>query len=451
MATAAAPSQPAEQSEGNLRRVITTPMLVIFVLGDILGAGIYALVGEVAGEVGGAIWTAFLVALTLAFFTAFAYAELVTKYPDAAGAALYVNKALRKPFVTFLVAFTVAASGITSASTAAIAFGGDYLGVFIELPVLGVAIAFILVLALINYRGINESIKVNLGLTAIEIAGLLIIVGIGIAALVTGAGEPSRALEFNPDTSAALAVIGGASLAFFALIGFEDSVNVAEETTNPRRAYPRALFGGLALASVIYLFVAFTATMVVPTQQLADSDGPLLEVVRAGPLAIPPRVFSVFALVAVTNTALINMIMASRLLYGMAKQNIVPSLLGRVGGRKTPVVAIVLTTLVAFALVATGELDTLADTTVLLLLIVFTLVNICALLLRNDQVDHDYFRAPVVFPVLGALSSLLLLTQQEAAIWLRAGILMAVGLVLWGVNRAVSGPLESIEAEKLQD
>ena len=438
-----------DNGEGNLRRVITTPMLVIFVLGDILGAGIYALVGEVAGEVGGAIWTAFLVALTLAFFTAFAYAELVTKYPDAAGAALYVNKALRKPFVTFLVAFTVAASGITSASTAAIALGGDYLGVFIELPVLGVAIAFIIVLALINYRGINESIKVNLGLTAIEIAGLLIIVGIGIAALVTGTGEPSRAMEFNPDTSAALAILGGASLAFFALIGFEDSVNVAEETTNPRRAYPRALFGGLALASVIYLFVAFTATMVVPTQQLADSDGPLLEVVRAGPVAIPPRVFSVFALVAVTNTALINMI-ASRLLYGMAKQNIVPSALGRVSGRKTPVVAIVFTTLVAFGLVATGELDTLADTTVLLLLVVFSLVNICALLLRHDDVGHDYFHAPVIFPVLGALTSLLLLTQQEAAIWLRAGILLVVGIVLWGVNRVVSGPLESIEAEKLQ-
>ena len=177
MAAAAAPQEQVGDSDGNLRRVITTPMLIIFVLGDILGAGIYALVREVAGEVGGAIWTAFLVALTLAFFTAFAYAELVTKYPDAAGAALYVNKALRKPFVTFLVAFTVAASGITSASTAAIAFGGDYLGVFIELPVLGVAIAFIIVLALINYRGINESIKVNLGLTAIEIAGLLIIVG----------------------------------------------------------------------------------------------------------------------------------------------------------------------------------------------------------------------------------------------------------------------------------
>ncbi len=228
-------------------------------------------------------------------------------------------------------------------------------------------------------------------------------------------------------------------------------MNVAEETTNPRRAYPRALFGGLLLASVIYLFVAFTATMVVPTQQLADSDGPLLEVVRAGPLAIPPLVFSVFALVAVTNTALINMIMASRLLYGMAKQNIVPSPLGRVSGRQTPYVAIAFTTLVAFALVATGELDTLADTTVLLLLIVFTLVNICALLLRHDDVGHDYFRAPVVFPVLGALSSLLLLTQQEAAIWLRAGVLLVVGLVLWGVNRAVSGPLESIEAEKLQD
>jgi amino acid transporter len=111
-----------------LKRAISRNMLLLFVVGDVLGAGIYALVGEVGGRVGGAIWAAFALALALAFFTAVAYAELVTKYPRAAGAALYVNKAFGVSFVTFMVAFAVMASGLTSASTLARAFGGDYSG-----------------------------------------------------------------------------------------------------------------------------------------------------------------------------------------------------------------------------------------------------------------------------------------------------------------------------------
>ena len=155
-----------------LKRVIGPKVLTVFIIGDILGAGIYALVGEVGAEVGGAIWTAFLVSFVLAFFTAFAYAELVTKYPRAAGAALYTHKAFRAPFLTFVVAFAVMSSGIASASTLARAFAGDYLTEFVDLPLVLAALIFIVIVALINSRGIAESVRLNVVLTGIEVFGL---------------------------------------------------------------------------------------------------------------------------------------------------------------------------------------------------------------------------------------------------------------------------------------
>src|SRR5215204_5185968 len=148
-----------EQEASGLKQAIGRNMLLFFVVGDVLGAGIYALVGEVGGCVGGAIWTAFAMALLLAVFTAFAYAELVTKYPRAAGAALYVNKAFRRPFLTFLVAFAVMCSGLASAATLARAFGGDYLSEFVSLPTALVGVGFIVVMTLVNFRGIGESVK----------------------------------------------------------------------------------------------------------------------------------------------------------------------------------------------------------------------------------------------------------------------------------------------------
>jgi amino acid transporter len=429
-----------EQTEGqtDLKRAIAPRVLLLFVLGDILGTGIYALVGEVGGEVGGAIWVALLVALVLAFLTAASYSELVTKYPKAAGAALYVNKAFKNSGVTFMVTFAVMASGLTSAGTAARAFGGDYLSEFVTLPLVAVAIGFIVVLTGINYLGISESTKVNVVCTLIEATGLIIIVIVGVAALLGGHGEPSRAFEFKEGTAVPLAIMGGAALSFYALIGFEDSVNLAEETKDPHRSFPRALLGGLLIASVIYLFVAFTASMVVPTGRLVDSSAPLLEVVELGPLSIPTRLFSAIALIAIFNTALINLIMASRLVYGMARQGILPKIFGRVDNRRrTPVVAIASTAGIAISLIVTAEVEALAETTVLLLLGVFILVNISVLRLRPDKVDHEHFAAPTAMPVLGALTCLVLITQTEAAVFLRAGILLAVGLVLWVINRGV--------------
>ena len=430
----------------DLKRGIGPWLLLFFVLGDIVGAGIYALVGEVGALVGGAIWAAFLCAFVLALFTAASYAELVTKYPRAGGSATYVNNAFRNQFISFMVAFAVMASGITSACTLTLAFSGDYLAQFISVPVIGAALVFMVLINLINFYGISESVRINVILTCVEITGLILIVLIGIAALVAGEGDPGRAFEFKEGTSVLTALLGGTVLAFYALIGFDDSVNVAEETHHPSRNYPRAIFGALILAGIVYLLVTFTASMVVPTGVLADSSGPLLEVVDRGPIGIPTQLFAAIALLAVSNGALINMIMASRIVYGMADQGVMPSVFSRVHpGRRTPWISIAFTTAIALLLLVTiggndEALGILGSTTVVLLLVAFVMVNISVLVLRRDEVEHEHFRTPSAFPVLGALVAFALLVYQafsDITVYGVAAILLVIGLVLYGLNLLV--------------
>ena len=206
-----------------------------------------------------------------------------------------------------------------------------------------------------------------------------------------------------------------------------------------RRVYPRALFGALLTAGVLYVLVGLAAAVVVDPGRLAESTGPLLEVVRAADVGVPDRLFSLIALVAVANGALLTMIMASRMAFGLAEQRLLPSALGRVlPGRRTPWVAIVVTTLVAMALTATGDVAALANTVVLLLLFVFLSTNTAVLVLRRARVDADHFRAPAVLPVLAIASCVLLLTRQTAETWLRAAVLLAVGLVLYLLSRAAT-------------
>jgi basic amino acid/polyamine antiporter, APA family len=426
----------AQEEQPSLRRAVTPAMLLIFVIGDMVGGGIYALVGEVGGRVGGALWTGFVLALLLALFTAGSYAELVTKYPRAGGAALYVHRGFGIPFVTFMLGFAVMMSSITSAAALSRAFGGDYLSEFVDLPTVLVALGIVFLIALVNFRGIGESARLNVVFTMIELAGLLLVVIIGIAFLGGGDGDPGRALDFKENSDAVpFLILAGASLAFYALIGFEDSVNIAEEVREPRRAYPRAIFGGILIGGLVYSAVAVVATMSVPTNRLAESDGPLLEVVQIGPLAVEPKIFAAIALFALSNTILINLITASRLLYGMAGERVIPSVFSRVHpGRRTPIVAIVFTTGVAMLLIATGDLEDLADTTVTLLLFAFIGVNVAVLAARRDRVEGDHFVVPTWIPVVGAVVCVGLLTQREADIWLRTGLLLIVGLALWALN-----------------
>ncbi len=431
----AAAAVPPGPEGGGLKRAISPRLLLFFIVGDILGGGIYALVGEVAGETGGAIWAAFLLALLMAAFTAGSYAELVGKYPRAGGAGLYVHRAFGHPFLSFLVAFAVVVSGITSASALSRAFGGDYLSVFLDVPVVLTAIALLALISAVNLRGIEESVKLNVGFTIVEVGGLVLIVIVAAAALAAGDAEPSRAFEFKEGSTVIGASLAGAALAFYALIGFEDSVNVAEETQDPPRAYPKALFGGLAIAGVLYLLVTIGASMVVPTGDLVGSSGPLLEVVKQGPLDIPEKLFSAIGLLALSNGALINMIMASRLLYGMAQEGVMPRPFAAVlPVRRTPWFAIAFTSSIAAVLVATGDLGSLADTTVALLTVVFAVVNVSVLVLRREPVEHEHFVVPSVIPVIGVVVSLALLTQVEAATYGRAAVLVGLGVVLWIVN-----------------
>lgn len=426
-------------SDTKLDRRITGPLLFLFILGDVLGAGIYALMGELSADVGGALWAPLVTALLLALLTAGSYAELVTKYPRAGGAAVFAERAFGRPLVSFLVGFCMLAAGITSAAGLALAFSGDYLTTFIDVPPVLAAIVFLALIACLNARGISESLKTNVVMTAIELTGLLIVI-VTVAVMVGGGGgELSRVGQFPADTSPALAILGGAIVAYYSFVGFETSANVAEEIRNPSKVYPAALFGALITAGIVYAAVGIASAVALPPEELAGSSGPLLDVVAATGVAVPGWLFSAIALVAVANGALLTMIMASRLAFGMAEHGLLPAVLGRVlPHRHTPWVSIIATTVVAMGLTLVGDLATLAETVVLLLLFVFISTNVAVLVLRRDTVPHEHFRVWTAIPVLGVGSCVLLLTQQSAHVWLFAAILLTVGAVLYLVAHATA-------------
>ncbi|MFC9549317.1 APC family permease [Rhodococcus sp. NPDC056960] len=460
---AAGSNSPGQPS---LKRVMGPGLLLLFIVGDILGTGIYALTGKVANQVGGAVWLPFLVAFVVAMITAFSYLELVTKFPKAAGAALYTHKAFGVHFLTYMVAFAVMCSGITSASTASRAFAANFVEAFhldfstgVGITLLG--LAFMTLVGLVNFRGVSESVKTNVVLTCIELSGLLIIIMIGLWALGVGDGDFSRVTTFDTgDRSALGAVIAGTALAFFAMVGFEDSVNMAEECKEPSRIFPKVLLTGLIITGAIYVFVSITAIALVPVAELGEGDTPLLKVVQAGAPGFPIGIFAFITMFAVANTALINMLMASRLLYGMSREGVLPPPLGKVHARRrTPYVAIVFTTLLAFGLITfVGEVPELGGTTALLLLCVFTIVNITVLVLRRQPVEHKHFRVPTILPVIGALTCGFLVTpyaDRPAVQYQIAGILLGIGVVLWAgtvlVNKRLGKGGPEIDPEKLAE
>jgi APA family basic amino acid/polyamine antiporter len=443
-----------EGAKPELRRAIGGRMLIVFIIGDILGAGVYGLVNKLAPHVGGAVWLPLLIGFAVAALTAGSYAELVGKYPRAAGAALYTHRAWGKPFFTFMVAFAVMMSGVASASAAAILFGGDYFQKLVAAPEMVAAFGFLAMITLVNFIGISESIMVNLVLTMIEVSGLVIVLVFGIIGMALGNGEPTRALVLDAPEGAFLGILGATALGFYALIGFEDSVNLAEECEQPHRTFPIALFTGIIITGAIYVAVTFVAVALVDPTVFAQSSAPLLLVVESAGVYFPPEAFAVIALLAIANTALINMMMASRLMYGMANERIVPAVFARVHPRRqTPYVAIIFTVLIAMALIASGTVTELAQTTVLLLLVVFTIVNIAVLVLRKKPVDHPHFRTPIWAPILGAATTLLMaspLTGRPARVYAVAGILLGVGAVLWGINRLITGKkIAELDPEKL--
>ena len=454
-------SVPAKTVEPSLHRVMGPWLLLLFIVGDILGTGIYALTGQVAKQVGGVVWMPFVVAFAVALVTAFSYLELVTKYPRAAGAVLYTHRAFGIHFITFIVAFAVMCSGITSASTASRAFAANLsnafdLGLAVTVGVTLIGLAFMALVAIINFRGVGESVKANVVLTCVELTGLLIIIVIGLWAIGAGEGDVSRVTQFNAsaDRGVFWSVIAATTLAFFAMVGFEDSVNMVEECKEPRSIFPKVLLTGLLITGLIYVLVSISAVTLVAPDQLGEGETPLLQVVQAGAPGFPLEIFGLITMFAVANSALINMLMASRLVYGMSRERVLPAIFGKVhASRRTPYIAIGFTTLLAFGLIIfVGEVPALGGTTALLLLCVFTVVNIAVLALRKDKIEHNHFRTPTFLPVIGALACAFLAgpwTGRDPVQYKVAGVLIGIGVVLWVVTVLVNRATGQVAADPM--
>src|SRR6188472_1609460 len=404
-----------------LKRSITVKQLYFYVVGDVLGSGIYVLVGLVAAAVGGAFWMAFLAGVAIAAITGLAYAELVTKYPQAAGASLYVNKAFRSPTLTFFITICMLSANMAAVGSLASGFV-RYFSDLVGLPedaiwaATGIALGFVAIITIVNLIGITESVVANVVMTFIEVTGLVIVIIIGVIALVEGVADPAVLLQFNVDGgggSAVLAVLAGVSLAFFAMTGFENAANVAEETIDPSRAFPRALIGGMLTAGIVYVLVSIAAALAVPISDLAGNT--LLEVIRADLFFIPATimlvVFGVIAMIAISNTALVTVVAQARILYGMAREDVVPAVFAKVHPtRRSPYVALLFGAAVVGALLIVGAairssqsdlpadeqldiVDRLATITVVFLLFIYALVIVSCLKLRGKDERPDTYRA----------------------------------------------------------
>lgn len=422
------PERSGATQPGGLIRAIGLGGLVAYGVGDMLGSGIYALIGKAAGAMGSAVWLAFIASMVAALLTGLSYASLGSRYPRAAGAAYATHKAFRAPLLSYVVGLAVLASGLTSMATQSRAFAGYFSGLVPGVPHATIIVGFIAVLALVNFWGIRESIGLNVLCTVVEAAGLLIVIAVGARFWgSTSYVEPPTGQQLGLSL-----VLSGGVLTFFSFVGFEDMINVIEEVRDPRRIFPIALILSLVLVTLLYVAVAVSAVSVLPHGELAASQQPLVDVVRRAWSGFPPRLFSLISLFAITNTALLNYIMGSRLLYGMANERLVPRFVGAVhAGRRTPHRAILVMMAIALCLALPSSLANLARATAVLLLGVFVLVNASLLVLQRRAGEPRGFEVSPLVPAGGiAVCGALLAHAKRAELW-TAGILLAGILTLY--------------------
>jgi amino acid transporter len=386
-------------------------LATFYALGTILGAGIYVLVGKVAAEAGLLAPLAFALAAGVAALTGLAYAELAARFPRAAGAALYVQQGFGRRRLTQLAGLLVLTTGVVSAATLANGFAG-YLAVWIDLPDAGVTTALIVALGLIAAWGVAESVTLAALITLVELGGLLLIIA------VTGETSLARLPDAWPtllpgaDLLALGGILSGAFLAFYAYIGFEDTANLAEEVRAPQKNVPRAILWSLAIATVLYLVVALVAVLGLPLETLTTSRAPLADLYTAA-TGRAPTVISLISLVAVINGALIQIIMGSRLLYGMAREGWLPRPLAQLHPqRRTPLVSTALITAIIL-LLAFLPLVSLAKFTSFVILLVFAALHVALLRIKRRVPHPPGVRVyPRIIPAAGLLATLGLLAWQ---------------------------------------
>jgi amino acid transporter len=436
----------AAAGEPALRRSIGPFQLFAYTLGGMLGAGIYGLVGRAAGQLGAAVWLGFIVAMVAALLTGLSYASLGSRYPRAGGAAYITHRTFHRPLMTWMVGLAVMMSGLTSVATQSRVVVENLLRL-VEVP--GVpptllSIGFLMVIAGVVFRGIKESMWMNIVCTVVEAGGLLLVIAVGSA--YWGSADLFETPTAEGITAQLL--LQGAILTFFSFIGFEDTLNVAEECHDPQRTVPLGIISAMLVATVLYIAVAITAVSVVPWRELAAAPGPLAEVMSRAAPWMPGWFYVAITVFAVANTALLNYVTASRLTYGMARQGLLPAVLGRLHeGTRTPYMAILALFVVVVALMLSGNITQLASATVLLLLAVFALVNLALVVLqRRPGEPRGGFEVPSFVPALGALVCLALLLNRVATGDWRAPALAGAVLVAIAALYVVVRPRDVLPA-----
>ena len=396
-----------QQQQAKLRRALTTPLLILYGLGVTVGAGIYVLVGATAQQAGAYASISFLVAAIVVSLTALSYAELSTRYPVSAGEAAYVEAGFNAEWLTVLVGLAVAASGMISAS--AVAMGAaSYLHGLVGLPESLLTIGVVVIMGLIAMWGIAESVVIAAVITVIEIFGLLFVVA---WAQLMSESQGFAAVEMIPSFDADIwrGILAASLLAFFAFVGFEDMANVAEEVKDPVRTIPKAILWTLLLATGLYIATSASVLMVVPLDALSRSAAPLSLVFTEAHQSVKQG-FGVIAIVATVNGVLIQTIMASRVLYGLADRGHLPEILARVAPKtQTPVVATVAVVGIIVVLTQAFPIAVLAERTSQIVLFVFALVNLSLIRLKFKSVSSGaHFQVPLVVPILGVATSAML-------------------------------------------
>ncbi|MEM7523858.1 MAG: amino acid permease [Pseudomonadota bacterium] len=402
-----APYTGASAHPEKLRRALTTPLLTLYGLGVTVGAGIYVLVGATAAEAGPYAPVSFLIAAIVVAFTAFSYAELSTRYPVSAGEAAYVEAGFRSGKLATVVGLAVALSGMVSAAAVAIG-ASSYLQGLITAPHALLTIGVVTLMGLIALWGITQSVTVAAIITLIEIGGLIFV---SVWAFGFSAPLGFGFVEMIPPVTGPHWIgIGAASLlAFFAFVGFEDMANVAEEVKDPVATMPKAIVLTLIIASLLYVATTTAVLFAVPIDTLANSAAPLSLVFANASVRIQQS-FAIIAIVATVNGVLIQMIMASRVLYGLADRGQLPAVLATVSQRtQTPVVATLAVVCVIILLTLALPIDALAERTSQIVLFVFILVNAALIRLKfRREKETNHFKVPIFVPVFGVLTSVLL-------------------------------------------
>jgi APA family basic amino acid/polyamine antiporter len=400
----------AGQPRGALARSLPLGLVVLYGLGVTIGAGIYVLVGLAAAKAGSSAPLAFIIAAAVMGFTAASFAEFAGRMPVSAGEAAFVLAGFGSKAMSTTVGLLVIAAGIIAA--AAITTGSvGYISVFVNVPPTMLAVLVLLVMGGIAARGMLMSAWVAAVMTLIEVGGLVFIIAVGLAARPEIIQGVAGTIPTLGDGTAWFGLLGATLLAFFAFIGFEGLVNIAEEVHEPERTLPRAIFLTLVLSTILYILVVVVAMAWVSREELAGSAAPLALVFERVTGA-PPYLVAAIAIVATLNGIIAQIILAARVAYGLAVQGALPARLGDVHPwTRTPLLATALVTLVAILLAVTLPIDRLAEWTSRLMLGIFALVNASLVLLkrRGDVAPPGTFVVPVIVPVLGVLSSIALL------------------------------------------